>query len=120
MRANAEKVRAREQAVSAKIIALLTPAQKKALPGLLRESDLMRVVGLPPELAQSLKLTAAQKRTIAEYAKAHPRREGDSVARPAPRLKRFVWTRQRYTISITRLRNYSIAWRQHYHESIYT
>ena len=69
MRANGEWARALEQSVSAKITALLTPEQKKALPALLQESELMRSVGIPLELSQELKLTAVQKSRIMAIAR---------------------------------------------------
>jgi hypothetical protein len=68
MRASGPKLRALEQSASRKITSLLTPAQKLALPALLKEADTMRQVGLPLELAYRLKLTAPQKKKLAVLA----------------------------------------------------
>ena len=69
MRAAGGTFRALEQSVTQKITAILTADQKKALPGLLKEADGMRSVGLPLELAYSLHLSAAQKAKVTGIAR---------------------------------------------------
>jgi Spy/CpxP family protein refolding chaperone len=68
MRANFEKIARMDSEGTAKIKALLTPAQKKALPAVLQASENMDVVGIPSALIGSLKLTGDQNRKIAAIA----------------------------------------------------
>lgn len=54
------KFEARMKKADAEISAVLTPAQRKAVPAMLKEMHALRGAGLPMSLAGSLKLTAAQ------------------------------------------------------------
>ncbi|MES2465035.1 MAG: hypothetical protein V4671_31100 [Armatimonadota bacterium] len=78
MRINGGRLREIEQSAALKAKAVLTADQKKALPALLKEAETMRSVGLPLELADSLKLTAPQKTKIAAIAQA-ARREREAM-----------------------------------------
>lgn len=64
-----QAMQARSDAAAKSIEALLTPAQKKALPTLIKDVGAMRTVGIPAQLYGDLKLTADQKSKIGTLAK---------------------------------------------------
>lgn len=65
MQANFGKVRKMDEDGTAQIKALLTPAQKQALPGTLKDIQTLQGAGIPPALLGTLKLTADQKQKLA-------------------------------------------------------
>lgn len=85
MRANFEKLRAAEQKANNDFVATLTPAQKQALPGLLRQLDIWREAGIPVELYGELKLSADQQKkieTIVQQARPAPPAPGSGPPPP--------------------------------------
>jgi hypothetical protein len=70
MAANFEKVRKLDADGTAKIKALLSPAQKRMLPGVLKDIDTFNATGIPPALIGALKLTAERKQQLADIAAA--------------------------------------------------
>jgi Spy/CpxP family protein refolding chaperone len=81
MRARFEKWRTAEQKAESDIAAVLSPAQKQALPGLLKRLDVWRSAGIPLELFGTLNLTGSQEQKIgAIVAKAR----AASPPRPGP------------------------------------
>jgi hypothetical protein len=72
-----EKMRAQEQAADRDVRAVLTAAQKKALPGLLKEIDDLHAVGIPAGVYPVLRLTAGQKAQVARMAR---QGHGDATA----------------------------------------
>ncbi len=69
MRANFDKLRAKETQADKDIKAVLTDTQQKALPGLLKQLDNLHVAGIPAELYGTLNLTDDQQSRIAAIAK---------------------------------------------------
>ena len=78
MRANFDKLRAAEQKANGDIIALLTAAQKPKLPALLKQLEGIGALGIPLEIYDELRLTAAQKTQLNAIAK----RMRESMPRP--------------------------------------
>lgn len=68
MRQNFEKMRELNERESKKIEAMLTPAQKKALPGLLKDVQTLNQTSIPVELMGELKLTADQMKQLTAIA----------------------------------------------------
>lgn len=68
MRADMERVRAEEEKASRRIEEVLNAEQKRMVPGVMRELDTLRFLGIPPELYGTLKLSGDQKRRLAEIA----------------------------------------------------
>lgn len=64
-----QAMQARMDAGAKKIEALLTPAQKKALPALVKDVGALRTVGIPAQLYGDLQLTGDQKTKIGTLAK---------------------------------------------------
>src|SRR5262249_49713265 len=69
MRAALEKMQGLERAANKKIEALLTSDQKTALPGLLKDLQLLGSVGIPGEVIGDLKLTVDEKKQISDIVK---------------------------------------------------
>ncbi len=70
MQAGFEKVRKLDADGAARIKALLTPTQKRALPTTLKEIDTLNAAGIPPALLGTLKLTADRKQKLTAIADA--------------------------------------------------
>ncbi len=64
MRAIMEKIQALDKAANAKIVAVLNPGQREALPGVMMLLDALQSVGIPAPVVAELKLTDDQKKQI--------------------------------------------------------
>lgn len=97
MRAEMERMRAEEEKASRRIEEVLNAEQRRAVPGVMKELDTLRFLGIPPELYGTLKLSGDQKKRLMEIAEKTQqelqrreqaaRESGDFEAmREAPRL----------------------------------
>jgi hypothetical protein len=68
MRAEMERMRAEEEKASRRIEEVLNAEQKRMVPGVMKELDTLRFLGIPPELYGTLKLSGDQMRRLAEIA----------------------------------------------------
>ena len=69
MQAAFGKVRQMDERNTSRIKTLLTPAQKSALPGVLKDVQTLNGADIPAELMPTLKLTATQKSSLAAIAR---------------------------------------------------
>lgn len=68
MRTEMERIQAEEQKASRLIEEALNAEQKRMVPGVMKELDTLRFLGIPPELYGTLKLSRDQQRRLAEIA----------------------------------------------------